>query len=118
MLHKVGIDDRKKRRESLCRALLSLRTAEECDAFLRDLCAEGELDMLAGRWLIARELSRGNTYREAARAADASTTTVTRVARTMRNESGGFRLILGRLLGRRQKASERDALPDAERIFY
>ena len=90
-----------KRRESLYRALLSLRTVEECEAFLRDLCTEREVGMLSERWEIARELARGKTYREAARAANASTTTVTRVAQVLRPAAGlGYRLILGRLLGR------------------
>lgn len=89
------------RRERLCRAFLSLRTVEEGDVFLSDLCTEKEWDMLAERWDIARELSRGRTYREVSRSVEASTTTVTRVARALLRGAGGYRLILGRLLGRR-----------------
>lgn len=97
------------RRERLCRAFLSLRTVEECHAFLNDLFTEKEWDILAERWDIARELSRGRTYREASRSVDASTTTVTRVARALHRGAGGYRLILGRLLvGRHNDSSPRE----------
>ena len=74
----------------------SLRTADEAQRFMRDLCTRAELDAMAHRWQVARLLDEGLPYLEVARRAHASTTTVTRVAQWLRRGEGGYRLALQR----------------------
>ncbi|RZJ94551.1 MAG: TrpR like protein, YerC/YecD [Brevundimonas sp.] len=86
-------------RAALHNALLSLKTAEEVDAFLADLCTPAELRAFAERWEVARLLDAGGkSYREIAAEAQASPTTVVRVARFLKEmPHQGYRLVLDRL---------------------
>jgi TrpR-related protein YerC/YecD len=86
-------------RIALYDAILSLRTREELDAFLADLCTPSELRAFAERWAVARLLDAGGkSYREIAAEADASPTTVVRVARFLREmPHQGYRLVLDRI---------------------
>src|ERR671922_65227 len=45
--------------EDLCRAFASLRTVDEFERFLRDLCTLGELEAMAHRWEVAQLLDDG-----------------------------------------------------------
>jgi TrpR-related protein YerC/YecD len=76
--------------------IAALRTPQETQAFLRDLCTRAELDAMAHRWQVAQLLEEGLPYLEVAQKAQASTTTVTRVAQWLRNGEGGYRLALSR----------------------
>jgi TrpR-related protein YerC/YecD len=80
----------------LFQAIASLRNPDEVERFLRDLCTRSELDAMAHRWEVAKLLSEGLPYLEIARRAQASTTTVTRVAQWLRNGEGGYALALRR----------------------
>ena len=82
--------------EDLCRAFGRLRTVDEVERFLRDLCTISELDAMAHRWQVAQLLDEGLPYLEVARRAHASTTTVTRVAQWLRRGEGGYSLALRR----------------------
>jgi len=77
-------------------AIASLRTRDEAERFLRDLCTIAELDAMAHRWQVARLLNDGLPYLEVARRAHASTTTVTRVAQWLHRGEGGYALALRR----------------------
>lgn len=85
--------------KELYEALCALNSAEECAAFLSDLCTPKEINALAERWLIARLLSRGgHSYREISTMTGASTTTIGRVARFLEQEPhNGYRLVLEKL---------------------
>ena len=86
-------------RLALYDALLSLKTRDEVDAFLADLCTPAELRAFAERWEVARLLDAGGkSYREIAAEAQASPTTVVRVARFLKEmPHQGYRLVLDRL---------------------
>jgi TrpR-related protein YerC/YecD len=86
-------------RIALYDALLSLKTREEFDAFLSDLCTPSELRAFAERWAVARLLyEQGKSYREIAAEAGASPTTVVRVARFLKDmPHQGYSLVLARL---------------------
>ena len=77
-------------------AIASLKTREEAERFLRDLCTRSELDAMAHRWEVAQLLDEGLPYLEVAKRAHASTTTVTRVSQWLRNGEGGYQLALKR----------------------
>ena len=66
---------------NLCAALAALRTAEECRAFLRDLCTPAELQAMADRWTVVDCLKRDLPYREIHRLTGVSVPTIGRVAR-------------------------------------
>jgi len=92
------------RRESLAEqrlaeALLTLRTVEECRAFLRDLCTPSELQAMADRWAVVRDLERGLPYREIHGHTGVSVTTIGRVARSLAQGNGGYALATRRLAG-------------------
>ena len=93
-VHKAADD-----RLALYDALLCLKTREELDAFLSDLCTPSELRAFAERWTVARLLDQHQqSYREIAAEAGASPTTVVRVARFLREmPHQGYRLVLDRL---------------------
>lgn len=76
--------------------IASLRTEDEAERFLRDLCTRSELDAMAHRWQVAKLLDQGLPYLEVAKRAHASTTTVTRVAQWLRRGEGGYALALRR----------------------
>jgi TrpR-related protein YerC/YecD len=80
----------------LCDAFLSLRTRDEVEAFLRDLCTLSELDALSHRLAVARLVREGLPYLAIAEQVGASTTTVTRVAHWLRHGAGGYELVLAR----------------------
>jgi len=86
----------------LCETVAALRTPDEAERFLRDLCTLSELEAMAHRWEVALLLEQGLPYHEVARQARASTTTVTRVAQWLRRGEGGYELALAR---RRRRAA-------------
>ncbi len=90
-------------RAALYDAILSLRTREEAEAFLSDLCTPSEIRAFAERWEVARLLDAGGkSYREIAEEAHASPTTVVRVARFLKEmPHQGYRLVLDRIKRRR-----------------
>lgn len=85
--------------DALIQALLTLKGADEVRAFLDDLCTPAEIRAFAERFKVARLLDEGqSSYREIATQTGASTTTVTRVARFLREmPHQGYRLVLDRL---------------------
>jgi TrpR-related protein YerC/YecD len=85
--------------DTLVSAVLSLKTPEEVKDFLNDLCTPAELRAFYERFKVARLLDEGKmSYREISEVTGASTTTVTRVARFLREmPHQGYRLVIDRL---------------------
>jgi TrpR-related protein YerC/YecD len=79
--------------------LLTLQSPGEVRAFLDDLCTPAEIRAFAERFKVARLLDEGQlSYREISERTGASTTTVTRVARFLREmPHQGYRLVLDRM---------------------
>ncbi len=86
----------------LCNAIASCKTKEEIANFLRDLGSLSELQSWSERLEVAKLLSQGFTYREVAKHTGASTTTVTRVARSVENGTGAYQKYL---MGLRKEAA-------------
>ena len=80
----------------LFEALRSLKSRQELEEFLRDLCTLGELEAMAHRWQVARLVDQGLPYTEIAEKTGASTATVTRVAHWLNHGEGGYRLAIDR----------------------
>ena len=86
-------------RKDLAKALTSVKTAEEMERFLVDLCTPAELRALAERWHVAQILDAGEqSYREINALTGVSTTTIGRVARFLKDEPHqGYRTVLDRM---------------------
>jgi TrpR-related protein YerC/YecD len=88
--------------DALSDAFLTLRTRDEVQRFLRDLCTLPELEALTHRWQTVLLLEQGMPYVEIAGRVPTSTATVTRVAQWLRHGTGGYRTALDRVgAGRR-----------------
>ena len=89
---------REKDEGALFDAFARLQSGDEAARFLRDLATPAELEAFAERWRIARLLDENKqSYREIAAETGASTTTIGRVARFLREEQHqGYRLVLDR----------------------
>lgn len=84
-------------KNTLIDAILSLKTPEECERFLSDLCTPQELIKLKERWRVAQHLAQNIAYRKISEDLGASTTTITRVACALSHGKGGYQLMLDRL---------------------
>ena len=82
---------------ALFSAILTIRTADECRAFFRDLCTPAELQALADRWAVVGLLQQNLPYREIHRMTGVSVTTIGRVARYFADGNGGYALASQRL---------------------
>ena len=77
--------------DDLCKALLSLKTKEECYAFLEDVCTIKEIQDLSQRLTVAKMLGQGISYTTICKETGASTATISRVSKCLRYGSGGYR---------------------------
>jgi TrpR-related protein YerC/YecD len=82
---------------NLYSVLAALQSAEECRAFLRDLCTPAEIQAMADRWSVVEFLQRGLPYREIHRLTGVSVTTIGRVARFLSAGNGGYAVATRRM---------------------
>ena len=87
----------KARLNNLSLALSSLKSQDEVQAVLADLCTPAELEAMADRWLVVAYLKKGDSYREIQKKTLVSLTTITRVARILQFGAGGYDLLCKRL---------------------
>lgn len=78
--------------ESLCQ----LKNKNEFEQFFTDLCTPQEIESLQRRWLAAQLINQGHTIRSVNTLTRASTTTITRVNRSL-NYGCGYQLLLNKL---------------------
>ena len=75
-------------------AILSLNSAEECEAFFEDLCTIKEIQDLSQRFQVAKMLSEKKNYQDISKTTGASTATISRVNKCLMYGNGGYRLTL------------------------
>ena len=80
--------------QALAKAFLLLKTEEECTAFLKDVCTYQELRALSQRLHVARLLRKQYVFHEIVQETGASTATISRVNRTLRDSTGGYQAVL------------------------
>ena len=80
--------------EELFKAVLRLKSTEECQAFFEDLCTIRELQDLSQRFEVACMLWQGKNYQEVSQKTGASTATICRVNRCLNYGSDGYRTVL------------------------
>lgn len=83
--------------DRLYRAILTLETVEECQAFFGDICTFQEVEAIAQRLDVAIELSKGKSYNEANKLTGASSATICRVSKALNYGDGGYRTVIERL---------------------
>lgn len=84
--------------ERLFRAILALRSVDDCRAFFHDLCTPAELQAMKDRWAVAEMLAAGTlTYRQIHDRTGVSVTTIGRVARCLSTGEGGYSKALRRI---------------------
>lgn len=83
--------------DQLFRAILSLKTEEECYQFFEDVSTIGELKSMAQRLEVARLLKAGVIYDDIVAATGASTATISRVKRCLYYGADGYKTVLARL---------------------
>ena len=75
-------------------AILSLKSREECEAFLNDICTINELKSISQRLLVAKMLSEKHVFTEIVKQTGASTATISRVNRCLEHGEGGYQIVL------------------------
>ncbi len=95
MAEKAGV--RSPATDDLFRAVLALRSIDECYAFFEDLCTIKELADMAQRLTAARMLLEGKTYEQIVKSVEISTATISRINRCIQYGSGGYRQTIARL---------------------
>ena len=75
----------------LFKAILSLKTTEECYDFFEDLCTMKEIADMAQRVETASMLLKGRTYEQIVKDVEISTATISRINRCIQYGSGGYR---------------------------
>ena len=81
------------------RAILSLKTEQECADFFNDICTIKELQDIAQRLEVAFMLDEGKNYLEISALTGASTATISRVKKCLYYGSGGYRRSIERADG-------------------
>ena len=82
--------------DQLFDAILSLKDREECYQFFDDLATMNEIQSLSQRLSVAKMLDEGETYQKIVDKSKASTTTISRVKRSLTYGSGGYGIVLDR----------------------
>ena len=87
----------KDRSKDLYRALLLLKTEEEAEKFMDDLCTKNELLAMEQRFQLALLLNQGLKYNEILAQTDASSATISRVNRSLQYGAEGYELVFRRM---------------------
>jgi TrpR-related protein YerC/YecD len=90
------------RSEEMYRAMLKLRTEEECKMFLEDVCSISELMAMEQRYEVARRLYAGSIYNTIMAETGASSAIVSRVNRSLQYGAGGYEIVFERLDGEKK----------------
>ena len=104
--------------DALLAAFGSLETDEERYAFLQDVATIREIKDMAQRLAVARMLDAGAHYTDIQHATGASSTTISRVSRSLNYGAGGYRTAidaLGPLGGAAEEFADSAGAPSASR---
>ncbi|MCD8005441.1 MAG: YerC/YecD family TrpR-related protein [Oscillospiraceae bacterium] len=81
----------------LFEAIIGLESIDECEHFFNDLCTIKELKEMSQRFEVARLLSDGLVYSDIADKTGASTTTISRVNRSLTYGENGYKTVIERM---------------------
>ena len=86
-----------KENTSFIKAILSLKTNNEAERFLRDLMTEKEIKEFANRLKAAEMLTQNIYYTTIEEETGLSSATVARVSKWLKGRGGGYRTIINKL---------------------
>ena len=87
---------KRERNPALYETILRLESVEECIHFFEDLCAVTELSAIEQRFSVAQELLSGRVYSDILSSTGASSATVSRVNRMLRDGNGCVQMLIER----------------------
>ncbi len=79
------------------RAILTLKTEEECRKFFDDICSVSEILAMEQRYEVARRLHDGLIYNTIMEETGASSAIISRVNRSIQYGVGGYEIVFNRL---------------------
>lgn len=83
--------------DTLFKAILSLKDAEECYSFFDDICTITEIKDMAQRLETAMLIDKGISYQKISDQIGVSTATISRVSKCLNYGAGGYRTIIDRM---------------------
>ena len=83
--------------DGLFEAILLLENLEECYRFFEDICTIKEIQAIAQRLEVAKQLRENKTYNEIEAETGASTATISRINRSLNYGADGYNLIFRKL---------------------
>lgn len=81
----------------LMKAVLQLKTVDECYSFFEDLCTIAEIKSMSQRMEVALMLAEKRVYSDIAAETGASTATISRVNKCLNYGQDGYNLVIKRL---------------------
>src|SRR3712207_5148807 len=78
-------------------AILKLESPEECFKFFKDVCSDHEMRSMEQRFHVAKMLDEGRTYIDIQEETNASTATISRVARVFSDGTGVIDDVLAKM---------------------
>ena len=88
---------KKTKNDDFYKAIMLLKDEEECYSFFRDVCTQTELRAMEQRFEVARLLTKGMVYNEILERTGASSATISRVARSLNDSTGGYDRVFERM---------------------
>ncbi len=89
--------NKRPRNEEMYKAILTLKTVDECIAFFSDLCTVSELQAMEQRYQVAVLLDQGMIYNDILAKTGASSATISRVNRSLQYGADGYQVAFSRL---------------------
>lgn len=89
--------NRKPRNINMYKAILTLKTVEECMNFFDDLCTVTELQSMEQRYQVAVLLDKGLIYNDILEQTGASSATISRVNRSLQYGADGYAIAFKRM---------------------
>jgi len=89
--------DKNPRNDDMYKAIVTLKTVDECKKFFEDLCSITELRAMEQRFDVAVLLEKGWIYNDILEATGASSATISRVNRSLRYGADGYAIAFSRM---------------------
>ena len=89
--------------QDMYKAILTLKTVEECMDFFDDLCTVTEIQAMEQRYQVAVCLSKGMIYNDILAETGASSATISRVNRSLQYGKDGYEIVFERLADQKEE---------------
>jgi TrpR-related protein YerC/YecD len=91
---------------AMYKAILALKTEEECRKFMEDLCSITEIMAMEQRFEVAKLLNEGLIYNAIMEQTGASSAIISRVNRSLQYGAGGYGIVFQRMKEGEDKPGE------------